>query len=298
MTKKKWIVGTRGSKLALKQTGIVIEKLNLHYPDYEFSIKTIRTKGDTVWDKPLHQIEGQGLFVREIEEALLDKEIDMAVHSVKDLPAELAKGLRLEAIPEREDARDAFVSKAFSNFNGLPEGARIGTGSLRRRAQLLHHNNSLEIVPLRGNIDTRLKKLDTGVMDAIILAGAGLKRMGLAEKISQTMPIDIMTPSCGQGAIGIETRMDDECAKLLAPINDSKTYQEISIERTLLKLIGGGCHLPLGLHAFITGEAITLYVSMGNEKGMLCIHKHFNGSAADIPGLVSTAFHEIKPFLL
>ncbi|MBA4389319.1 MAG: hydroxymethylbilane synthase [Syntrophus sp. (in: bacteria)] len=295
--KKRWIIGTRGSKLALRQTHIVMEGLQRQYPDYEFIIKTIKTTGDTIWDKPLHLIGGKGLFVKEIEEQLLNKNIDMAVHSVKDLPAELEEGLRLGAVLKREDPRDAFISSTGKRLHEMTKGSRIGTGSLRRKAQLLNYNKALKIVPIRGNIDTRLRKLETEKMDGIVLASAGVKRMGLEKHITEILPLDIMIPSCGQGAIGIEIRAEEDAVKLLEALNDEKTFREVSVERTLLKMIGGGCHLPLGIHVSISGNTVLLYISMGAEDNRLSIHEQHTGHIEGIPLLISEVFHKLKKFL-
>ena len=294
--KNKWTIGTRGSKLALKQTDILIGRLRVLYPDHEFVVKTIKTTGDTVWDKPLHQIGGKGLFVKEIEEKLIDGEIDMAVHSVKDLPAELEKGLELAAVLEREDPRDAFISETYEKLSDIKGSARIGTGSLRRKAQLLHFNSSLQIVPIRGNIDTRLRKLRTEGLDGVILACAGVKRMGLEAAIKEMVPYEIAIPSCGQGAIGIETR-NSEARDLLGPLNDTKTFQEVAIERKLLKLIGGGCHLPLGIHADVSGDNVSLWVSMGKETGELFLHKKYESPMGSIDELIDQVYSRLQPHL-
>ena len=292
--KKKWIIGTRGSKLALRQTEIVLQKLQSLYPQYEFIIKTIKTTGDTIRNKPLHLIGGKGLFVKEIEEKLLNKEIDMAVHSVKDLPAELEKNLLLGAVLKREDPRDAFISLTYDRLAEVKDGSRIGTSSLRRKAQILHQNKTLQVVPIRGNIETRLKKLKTEGLDGIILACAGIKRMGLEKYIKEIMPLNTMIPSCGQGAIGIEIRNEKDALKLLAPINDEHSFFEVAIERTLLAKIGGGCHLPLGIHAVITGNTVKLYISMGEDDGTLFIHKLYAGNTNNIDALITKVFSKLK----
>ena len=292
--KKKWIIGTRGSKLALRQTEIALQKLQSLYPQYEFIIKTIKTTGDTIRNKPLHLIGGKGLFVKEIEEKLLSKEIDMAVHSVKDLPAELEKHLLLGAVLKREDPRDAFISLTYDRLAEVKDGSTIGTSSLRRKAQILHQNNTLQVVPIRGNIETRLKKLKTEGLDGIILACAGVKRMGLEKYIKEIMPLNRMIPSCGQGAIGIEIRDEKDALKLLAPINDEHSFREVAIERTLLAKIGGGCHLPLGIHAVITGNTAKLYISMGEDDGTLFIHKLYAGNTNNIDALISKVFSKLK----
>jgi hydroxymethylbilane synthase len=292
--KRKWIIGTRGSKLALRQTEIVLQKLQSLYPQYEFIIKTIKTTGDTIRNKPLHLIGGKGLFVKEIEAKLLSKEIDMAVHSVKDLPAELEKNLLLGAVLKREDPRDAFVSLTYDSLAEMKDGSRIGTSSLRRKAQILRQNNALQVVPIRGNIETRLKKLKTEGLDGIILACAGLKRMSLEKHVKEIMPLNTMIPSCGQGAIGIEIRNEKDTLKLLAPINDEHSFFEVAIERTLLAKIGGGCHLPLGIHVVITGNTAKLYISMGGDDNTLFIHKLYAGNVNNIDALISKVFSKLK----
>ena len=292
--KKKWIIGTRGSKLALRQTEIVLQKLQSLYPQYEFIIKTIKTTGDTIRNKPLHLIGGKGLFVKEIEEKLLSKEIDMAVHSVKDLPAELEKNLLLGAVLKREDPRDAFISLTYNRLAEVKDGSRIGTSSLRRKAQILHQNKNLQVVPIRGNIETRLKKLKTESLDGIILACAGIKRMGLEKYIKEIMPLNTMIPSCGQGAIGIEIRNEKDTLKLLAPVNNEHSFLEVAIERMLLAKIGGGCHLPLGIHTVITGNTVKLYISMGEDDGTLFIHKLYAGNINNIDALITKVYSKLK----
>jgi hydroxymethylbilane synthase len=267
--KKKWTVGTRGSKLALKQAEIVIQALKKLYPYNEFAIKIIKTTGDTIWDKPLHLIGGKGLFVKEIEYALLKNEIDMAVHSMKDLPTELENGLAIGAVLEREDPRDVFISSIYESIQDIPEGSRIGTSSTRRKSQILHFKRGLEIVPLRGNVDTRIKKLHSHGLDGIILAYAGVKRMGFDNYIKEVLPFEIMVPPSGQGAIGIETRDESDFIKLLKPLNHENTFREVTIERELQAMIGGGCQVPLGINADIAGNTLTLHVVLGREDGEL-----------------------------
>ncbi|HVN96312.1 MAG TPA: hydroxymethylbilane synthase [Syntrophorhabdaceae bacterium] len=295
--KKKWIIGTRGSKLALTQTQIVVHELRSHYPAHEFVIKTIKTTGDTVWNKPLHLVGGKGLFVKEIEEQLLEGSIDMAVHSVKDLPAQLEKGLILGAVLKRENPRDAFVSLTHDSLDKLEAGSRIGTSSLRRRAQLLHYNSALKIVTLRGNIDTRIKKLKTEALDAVILAYAGLTRMGLEDCVKEILPFSVMIPACGQGAIGIEVKDREETREFLRPVSHERSFQEISIERQLLAQIGGGCHLPLGIHAAIEGDVVTLSVSMGTEDGRLFVHEQHSARTKNTDTLIREAYEAIRESL-
>lgn len=269
--KKKWTVGTRGSKLALKQTEIVIQALKTLYPYNEFAIKIIKTTGDTIWDKPLHLIGGKGLFVKEIEDALLKNEIDMAVHSMKDLPTELENGLVIGAVLEREDPRDVFISSIYGSIQDIREGSRIGTSSTRRKSQILHFRRGLEIVPLRGNVDTRIKKLHSHTLDGIILAYAGVKRMGFDNFIKEVLPFEIMVPPPGQGAIGIETKDESDFIKLLKPLNHENTFREVTIERELQSMIGGGCQVPLGINASIASNTLTLHVVLGREDGELLV---------------------------
>ena len=215
--KKKWIIGTRGSKLALIQTDIVRDGLSRLYPEMEFTIKVIKTTGDSIWDTPLYLIGSKGLFIKEIEEELVAGGIDLAVHSVKDFPTELSDGLCLSAVLKREDPRDAFISLKYDTPLGVRQGARIGTSSMRRKAQIAALRPDIEVVPLRGNVDTRVRKLEAGDLDAVILACAGVMRMGLRESIKEAIPLDVMVPPCGQGAIGIEARSATEAEEYGAP---------------------------------------------------------------------------------
>ena len=292
--KKKWVLGTRGSKLALRQTEIVIGRLSERYPDYQFSAKIIKTTGDTVWDKPLHLIGGKGLFVKEIEEALLARTIDMAVHSVKDLPVELPERLILGAVLERENPRDAFISVRHERFADIKPRAKIGTGSLRRKAQLLYLNNAIEVLPLRGNVDTRLRKLREQNLDAIILACAGVRRMGFAEHIREILPFDMMVPPSGQGAIGIETRDEPELLDLLRPLNHEQTMFEVSVERKLQALIGGGCSVPLGINASLSSGRLTIHSAFGTEEGELLVKQRFEGRIEEADALIAKSLKPIK----
>lgn len=296
--KKTWIIGTRGSKLALKQTEIVVKQLKSLYPDREFLIKTIKTKGDTIWDKPLHLVGGKGLFVKEIEDELLNKSIDMAVHSAKDLPAALEDGLILGAVLKREDPRDVFISLTHNTLDAVPVRSKIGTSSLRRKAQILRLYSEIQVVPLRGNVDTRIRKLKAQSLDGIILAYAGVKRMGFLEYIREIIPLDIMVPSAGQGAIGIEIDNENEVVELLKPINDPISSEEISIERELLGKIGGGCQIPLGIHAHIIDQSVTLYISMGEENGRTCVHENYTYRREQAGLAIKDVFDKLKPFII
>lgn len=295
--KKTWIIGTRGSKLALKQTGIVVKQLAPLYPDREFVVKTIKTRGDTIWDRPLHLVGGKGLFVKEIEDELRDGSIDMAVHSAKDLPAALGDGLVLGAVLKREDPRDAFISQTYHALGALPARSKIGTSSLRRKSQVLRLNKELRVIALRGNVDTRIRKLRTQSLDGIILAYAGVKRMGFLEHIREIIPLDIMVPSAGQGAIAVEIQDGNEAVELLKPINDPVSSEEISIERELLGRIGGGCQVPLGIHANITDRTLTLYVSMGEENGNIFVHEKNTYPREQAARAIQEALDKLKPFL-
>jgi hydroxymethylbilane synthase len=271
--KKKWTVGTRGSRLALTQAEIVVSALRRIHGDCEFIVRPIITKGDTIWDKPLHLIGGKGLFVKEIEEELLRGDIDFAVHSMKDLPTEMEEGLLLAAVLEREDPRDVFLSLNHSRFSDLGGGASIGTNSLRRKAQVLHFNKGIDVVPLRGNVDTRIRKMKELGLDGIILAYAGVKRMGFEDQITEVLPFDIMIPASGQGAIGIETRQDPAILEMVRAINHPRSFDEIAIERKVQTGIGGSCTVPLGVYARVAGDLLTLMVSFGTEDGRLLIHE-------------------------
>jgi hydroxymethylbilane synthase len=272
--KKIWIAGTRGSRLALSQTELVLGQLRSAYPAFEFSARVIRTTGDTIWDQPIHLIGGKGLFVKEIEDALIGGDIDFAVHSAKDLPTELDPGLILGAVLEREDPRDVFLSRNYEKLAHVPQGGRIGTSSLRRKAQLLNLRPDLEIVPMRGNVDTRLRKLMTESLDGIVLAMAGVKRMGHIDQVKERMALDDMVPPSGQGAIGLETRRNDKALTLLGAINHEKSHAEVSIERSLQALIGGGCQIPLGINAQVSGGEVALRVVLGREDGIILFSAH------------------------
>ncbi|MET3574617.1 hydroxymethylbilane synthase [Bhargavaea ullalensis] len=250
---RKIIVGSRRSKLALTQTNWFIEQMKEAGAPFEFEVKEIVTKGDKILDVMLSKVGGKGLFVKEIEQALINKEIDFAVHSMKDMPAELQEGLTVGCVPEREDARDAFISNGGVRFEDLPAGAVIGTSSLRRSAQLLLMRPDIEIKWIRGNIDTRLKKMQDGEYDAILLAAAGLKRMGWNEDIvTQYLGEEECIPAVGQGALGIECRADDE--ELLAELSkltEETTLHAVQAERTFLSAMDGSCQVPIGGHAVV-----------------------------------------------
>ena len=242
------VIGTRGSKLALWQANWVSSQIEAR--GEKTHIEIIRTTGDRITSVPLAQAGGKGLFTKEIEEALLDGSIDVAVHSLKDMPAELPDGLVLAAIPEREDARDAMVGATLAS---LKPSARIGTSSLRRTAQLKAMRPDLVIEPLRGNIDTRLRKLDEGLHDAILLASAGLRRLGCADRIAELIPVEVICPAAGQGALAIETRQGRE--EIVAAFDHRPTRDAVTAERAMLAALGGNCQVPIGAYArFVDGQ--------------------------------------------
>jgi hydroxymethylbilane synthase len=257
---RKIIVGSRQSTLALTQTNQTIELLKqLCARDnlaYTFEVKPIVTRGDRILDVTLSKVGGKGLFVKEIEEALLNGEIDLAIHSMKDMPFELPEGLVIGAVPKREDPRDCLISREGVKLSELPHGARVGTSSLRRSAQLHAHRPDLQIESIRGNIDTRLRKLTEEGFDAILLAAAGLHRMGWKERITEYLPPEICLPAVGQGALAIECRGDDEdVLGVLRRLNDPATERTVAAERRLLGLLNGGCQVPIGAYARLESDA-------------------------------------------
>jgi hydroxymethylbilane synthase len=252
--------------------------VNTH-PDLNVTLIKIKTTGDKIQDAPLAKIGGKGLFVKEIEEALIDQRIDLAVHSIKDVPTEFPEGLHLSAITKRDDPRDAFVSWDGTQLKNLPLKAKIGTSSLRRQAQLLHFRNDLELLPLRGNIDTRLKKLKTMNLDGIVLALAGLKRLGLEERITEIIPPEISLPAIGQGALGIETRKGDtEVEGRIQFLNHKDSWIAVSAERAFLKKLEGGCQVPVAAYARIFGTSLQIDGLVGTTDGKRLIRHHQEGS--------------------
>jgi hydroxymethylbilane synthase len=250
----KFIIGTRGSKLALRQTEIVEEMLREKFPELSFEKKIIKTRGDKISDVPLAKIGGKGLFVKEIDEAVRRGEVSFAVHSMKDVPIDLMEDLEIASVPKREDINDALISREGLTIEELGEGSIIGTSSLRRRAEILNFRNDLRVKDLRGNVDTRIRKLREGLYDAIIMAKAGLKRLGLEEYITQDLPLDIFHPSIGQGAIAIVSREDFEGKEYLKSINHVDTMNAVRAERALLRELGGGCQVPIGAVTRVDGE--------------------------------------------
>ncbi|HBA53196.1 MAG TPA: hydroxymethylbilane synthase [Syntrophorhabdus aromaticivorans] len=294
--KKTWTIGTRGSALALKQAETVVLLLQTFYPDHEFRTRTIKTTGDSVWDRPVHLIGGKGLFVREIEAELLAGTIDFAVHSMKDMPTEIDEGLVIGAILKREDPRDAFISSKYDRLADMSEGDMLGTNSLRRKSQVLNFNNRITVIPLRGNVDTRIRKMVSNNLSGIILAWAGVKRMGFEAHVKEILPLDLMVPPSGQGAIGIETRNESALLEMLQAINHRQSFQEVEIERSLQARIGGGCNVPLGINASISNSSLTLRAVFGREDGEILVRHTQVGTLDAAEEMIMDAFRQIRPY--
>jgi hydroxymethylbilane synthase len=270
-------IGSRGSQLALWQAHYIAQKLRER--KHEVEIEIIHTTGDKITDVPLAKVGSKGMFTKEIEEALDDNRIDLAVHSLKDLPTEFSERFVIAAIPTREDPRDAFCSKQYSSVAELPQGARVGTSSLRREAQLKALRPDLVVHPLRGNVDTRLRKMESGECDAIILASAGLHRLRRTELIRQIIPIDIMCPSAGQGALAVEIRSNDRAAAdAIAFLDDLPSRAEVDCERTVLQRLGGGCQVPIGANAALTEGELRLEAIVAMPNGKRILRKSGNGN--------------------
>jgi hydroxymethylbilane synthase len=270
-------IGSRGSQLALWQANHISKLLRDH--GHEVELEIIKTTGDKILDVALAKVGTKGMFTKEIEEALLEKRVDLAVHSLKDLPTELAPEFEIAAITERQNPRDAFLSRYFDSIAALPERARVGTSSLRRQAQLKAMRPDLQVFPLRGNVDTRLRKLEDGEYDAIILASAGLNRLGLTQRIREILPAEIMCPAAGQGALGIEIRAGDAETRLhLDFLNHAPTRTSTIAERALLKELGGGCQVPIGAFAEMTGNDIKLVGVVARPDGTTVIRESRTGT--------------------
>ncbi len=266
---KKLIIATRGSKLALWQSNHIKDLLEKAHKGLEVELKVMKTKGDKILDTPLAKIGGKGLFTKELEEAMLRGEAHIAVHSLKDVPTEFPKGLILSAITKREDVRDAMLSQKYPSLDELPQGAVVGTTSLRRRMQILQFRPDLEIKNLRGNVDTRIKKLKDGEYDAIILATAGVKRLGLTDSVNYFSPISVsvMIPAMGQAALGIESIDDEEVKEIVSVLHDEDAYIETKIERDFVEILQGGCQVPIGVNAKLQDDSITARAIVGLPDG-------------------------------
>jgi len=280
-------IGTRASQLALWQANWVKSELEKKYPGMEVTLTKIKTIGDKILDVPLAQVGGKGLFVKEIEEAMLRDEIDIAVHSMKDVPTDFPEGLGLYCITEREDARDAVISRNVK-FADLPQGARIGTSALRRQAQLLKVRPDLEMCIIRGNVETRIRKLEEDKLDAVILAAAGLKRLGFTEHVAEYLDVDLSIPAIGQGALGIECRLADPViTETIAFFNHPATSYAVRAERALLKRCEGGCQVPIAAHGTVTGNQLRLVGFIASVDGSRSVHGEISGAMEECEKLGS-----------
>jgi len=275
-------MGTRGSALALAQARWVAAQISGRYPDQRVELIIIKTTGDKLHDIPLAQVGGKGLFIKEIEEALLAGEVDLAVHSLKDMPALIPQGLMLGAVPQREDGRDALISERYASLAEIPAGGRLGTGSLRRRAQLLHLRPDLEVVALRGNVDTRLKKMATLGLDGLILAAAGLNRLGLTQVKRTILPETEMLPAVGQGALGLEVRTgDNRLRELIGFLEHPPTRVAVTAERAFLARLEGGCVVPVAAHGRVEGDSLLLTALISDPDGQRLLRDSIKGSWED-----------------
>ena len=282
MAVRELIIGTRGSALAIWQAEWVQSRLRELQPGLVVSLKRIRTTGDRILDSPLAMIGGKGLFVKEIEEALARDEIDLAVHSMKDVPTSLPVGMEILSIPAREDPRDALISRNGISLEKVRNGARIGTSSLRRQAQMLHARPDFQVSILRGNVDTRLRKLDAGEYDAILLAAAGLRRLGLEQRITEFLSYDVCLPAISQGALGLEGRADDRFVReLVLRLEDRSTRIAVTAERGFLERLEGGCQVPIAAHATVGDQIITLRGLIASVDGHRLIQGSSEGSVGD-----------------
>jgi hydroxymethylbilane synthase len=312
------VIGTRGSRLALWQAEHVAGRLREAFPAWTMRLETIKTTGDKILDVPLAQVGGKALFVKEIEEALLAGRVDLAVHSMKDVPTELPAGLVIAAMSEREDPLDVLISRTGTKLADLPRGARLGTSSLRRQAQLLHYRPDLTVVGLRGNLDTRIRKLQGEGLDAIVVAAAGVRRLGLAHLITELLPPEILLPAIGQGALGIEIRSqriegggagerggmgegpsrgpeargrEPRMAEVVAVLDHPETHGAVQAERAMLARLEGGCQVPIAAHAFVAKEGITLRGLVASLDGKRVVRGEMRGATGS-PEAVGTSLAE------
>ncbi|MGH7852194.1 MAG: hydroxymethylbilane synthase [Candidatus Binatia bacterium] len=272
-------IGTRGSLLALAQSNWVKAQLMQNEPALEVELRIIKTSGDRLIDTPIQNLGGKGVFTKEIEQALLRDEIDLAVHSMKDLPAQLPAGLVIAAVPKREDPRDVLVTREKRAFAELPSGTTIGTGSLRRQAQLLNKRRDLAMVPMRGNVDTRLRKLDEGQVNALVMAAAGLKRIGRADRIGEYLADEVCVSAVAQGALGVESRKESLVGEHLRFLHDPATCSEVAAERALLDRLGGDCYVPIGARARLFGSQLKLTGVVASPDGSRLCRGEISGHA-------------------
>ena len=288
------VIGTRGSRLAVWQAEHVASRLQAAFPTLALRLERIRTTGDKILDVPLAQVGGKALFVKEIEEALLAGRVDLAVHSMKDVPTDLPPGLTIAAIPRREDAADVLISRTGARLADLSRGARVGTSSLRRQAQLLHIRPDLVIVGVRGNLDTRIRKLSSEGLDAIVLAAAGVARLGLSHLVTEVLPPEVLLPAIGQGALGIEVRepggesrerrVESRVARIsemVKALDDRETHVAVRAERAMLKRLGGGCQVPIAAWATVEADAILLRGLIAATDGVTVIRGEARGTVGE-----------------
>ena len=281
-TTNKITIGTRGSPLALWQAHWIKFRLESAHDDLTVDLIKIKTSGDKIQDVPLAKVGGKGLFTKEIEESMLRYETDIAVHSMKDVPVQFPPSLTLSVVTEREDPRDVLVSRKGLKLDDLPKGAKVGTGSFRRTTQLLHYRPDLEVVPMRGNLETRLKKLETEGLDAIILAAAGLIRLDMADRITEFIEPEIMLPGGGQGAVGIESRKEDLAVmNRIFPLDHEESHRALEAERSFLTRLQGGCQVPIGVYATLDGETLHLRGLVGSLDGKQVLKAERKGSIED-----------------
>lgn len=272
------IIGTRGSLLALKQSSLVLEKLQGFYPHIEFSLKKITTRGDRLVDLPLPSFGGKGIFIKELEQALLRGDIDLAVHSFKDLPLEMEPGLEIAAALEREDPRDVLVSRDGLKLHEMPSGSRLGTGSPRRRAQILSFRSDLQVLDMRGNVDTRLRKIEEGFYDGAIMAAAGLLRLGRQNIIAEYLPPEICTPAVGQGAMAIEIKTEKEKIKnIIKVLGNEPARKCLEAERAFLSRLGGGCLTPVAALGTIDGPRLLIRGMVASPDGKVIFRNRIEG---------------------
>jgi hydroxymethylbilane synthase len=280
------IVGSRGSRLALRQTELVLAELSRRFPDRRFQVQVVRTAGDRRPQASLAAIGGQGVFVKELESALRARRVDLAVHSLKDVPTEVGGGLALAAVTERGDVRDAVVSRGHCRLAELPAGSRIGTGSLRRAVQVRALRPDMEVVDLRGNVDTRLRKVEEGLVDAAILAAAGLARLGRLEQAAELLDTDAMLPAIGQGALTLEARADDaEVIEIASALDHRDTRLAVTAERAFLTRLGGGCRLPMAALGIVEGDSLHLRGLIADREGHRLLRGEVTGVASEAEAL-------------
>jgi len=289
------VIATRRSRLALWQAGHIQQRLEALHRGLAVELLPLTTRGDELIDRRLDQAGGKGLFVKELEQAMSERRADLAVHSIKDVPAELPTGFALAAITAREDPRDVFISASYKRLTEMPGGATVGTSSLRRSAQIVERHPQLEIRLLRGNVDTRLAKLDRGEYDAIVLAAAGLERLGLGARATAHLEVEEMLPAPGQGALGIEClAARGEVAALLAPLADAATTACVRAERAVSRALGGSCTLPLAAYAELDSRKIRLRALVASADGRRVVRCELEGDAADPQGLGERAAHDLR----